>query len=30
MELIPFGKLSLALEKALGKDGSQPKQVMRF
>jgi len=30
MELIPFGEFSLALEKALGKHGSQPKQVMRF
>jgi len=30
MEAIPFGEFSLALEKALGKHGSQPKQVMRF
>jgi len=30
MESIPFGEFSLALEKALGKHGSQPKQVMRF
>ncbi|CAM0152367.1 unnamed protein product [Urochloa decumbens] len=30
MESIPFGEFSLALEKALGKHGSQPKQVVRF
>ncbi|KAK8447104.1 hypothetical protein SEVIR_8G020425v4 [Setaria viridis] len=30
MESIPFSEFSLALEKALGKHGSQPKQVVRF
>ncbi|CAL4989009.1 unnamed protein product [Urochloa decumbens] len=30
MESIPFGEFSLGLEKALGKHGSQPKQVVRF
>ncbi|WVZ74907.1 hypothetical protein U9M48_023023 [Paspalum notatum var. saurae] len=30
MESIPFGEFSLALEKAMGKHGSQPKQVIRF
>ena len=30
MELTPFSELGLALDKALGKHGSQPKQVLRF
>jgi hypothetical protein len=30
MESISFGEFSLALEKALGKHGSQPKQVIKF
>ncbi|EES13529.1 hypothetical protein BDA96_07G080900 [Sorghum bicolor] len=30
MESISFGEFSLALEKALGKHGSHPKQVIRF
>ncbi|XP_047314038.1 enoyl-[acyl-carrier-protein] reductase, mitochondrial-like [Impatiens glandulifera] len=30
MELVPFSDFSTALEKALGKHGSQPKQVMKF
>ncbi|KAL6642091.1 hypothetical protein ACP70R_020272 [Stipagrostis hirtigluma subsp. patula] len=30
MELSPFSEFSLALDKALGKHGSQPKQVLRF
>lgn len=30
MELTPFSDFGLALDKALGKHGSQPKQVLRF
>ncbi|KAK8707739.1 hypothetical protein V6N13_058792 [Hibiscus sabdariffa] len=30
MELVPFGKFHTALDKALGKHGSQPKQVIKF
>ncbi|PPR80786.1 hypothetical protein GOBAR_AA39930 [Gossypium barbadense] len=30
MELVPFDKFHSALEKALGKHGSQPKQVIKF
>ncbi|KAL6905962.1 hypothetical protein ACP4OV_003563 [Aristida adscensionis] len=30
MELTPFSEFNLALEKAMGKHGSQPKQVLRF
>ncbi|KAM0844056.1 hypothetical protein ACQ4PT_057302 [Festuca glaucescens] len=30
MELTPFGEFGLALDKSLGKHGSQPKQVLRF
>ncbi|XP_037440586.1 enoyl-[acyl-carrier-protein] reductase, mitochondrial-like [Triticum dicoccoides] len=30
MELTPFSEFNMALDKALGKHGSQPKQVLRF
>lgn len=30
MELTPFNDFNTALDKALGKLGSQPKQVIRF
>jgi len=30
MELVPFKDFHLALDKALGKHGSQPKQVITF
>lgn len=30
MELTPFSDFHLALDKALGKHGSQPKQVLKF
>ncbi|KAL4297604.1 hypothetical protein GQ457_12G029440 [Hibiscus cannabinus] len=30
MELVPFGEFHTALDKALGKHGSQPKQVIKF
>lgn len=30
MELVPFEDFSTALDKALGKSGSHPKQVIRF
>lgn len=30
MELVPFNNFQTALEKALGKLGSQPKQVIKF
>ncbi|MCL7041986.1 hypothetical protein MKW94_008236 [Papaver nudicaule] len=29
-ELVPFGKFSVALDKALGKVGSHPKQILKF
>lgn len=30
MELVPFKEFHSALDKALGKQGSQPKQVLTF
>ncbi|XP_038994834.1 enoyl-[acyl-carrier-protein] reductase, mitochondrial-like [Hibiscus syriacus] len=30
MELVPFDNFGTALEKAIGKHGSQPKQVIKF
>uniref|UniRef100_A0A699IN43 Enoyl-[acyl-carrier-protein] reductase, mitochondrial n=1 Tax=Tanacetum cinerariifolium TaxID=118510 RepID=A0A699IN43_TANCI len=30
MELVPFNEFNMALDKSLGKLGSQPKQVIKF